>query len=366
MRVPLAYLPRPLLLALLPLLSPRLSRVSALQGDSWCGFLMCVQATVNANDSTVTYELKPLNQLGWMAIGFGRQMADTPMVILWQAANGTTILSQRQATGLADPLPVTHPPRAARVSHRANTRSGISSMLAFDITKADEPTQSLIWAFGVTPPDARPDASIEQHLDAGTFFLDLSRELRTSDEAASSSTLSSSSRVPAAASSPTVPASPQSQSSSTVAADGLSRTDTLQVAHAVLSAAGFLIVLPLGTLVARWSRVFTPKWSTAHWFIDVVLGIPLVCVGWALGPLAVAQQGREHIVTAHQICGVVLFVLYIVEVALGTFIHLRRPKEAAAHPPRNVVHVVLGLAVFGLSMFQVSILCCAGCSPKPS
>lgn len=271
-------------------------------------------------------------------------------------------------------------------------------MLAFDIPKADEPTQSLIWAFGVTPPDARPDASIEQHLDAGTFFLDLSRELRTSDEAASSSTLSSSSRVPAAASSPTVPASPQSQSSSTVAADGLSRTDTLQVAHAVLSAAGFLIVLPLGTLVARWSRVFTPKWSTAHWFIDVVLGIPLVCVGWALGPLAVAQQGREHIVTAHQvihparilvrsvctdrnalvtpvlvfwraagqICGVVLFVLYIVEVALGTFIHLRRPKEAAAHPPRNVVHVVLGLAVFGLSMFQVSILCCAGCSPKPS
>ena len=42
-------------------------------------------------------------------------MAGTPMVILWQAANGTTILSQRQATGRVEPLPVTHPPQLATV-----------------------------------------------------------------------------------------------------------------------------------------------------------------------------------------------------------------------------------------------------------
>ena len=73
------------------------------------------------------------------------------------------------------------------------------------------------------------------------------------------------------------------------------------MAHAVLSAAGFLILLPLGALVARWGRVFTPKWFAAHWFLNVVLGIPLICIGWALGPLAVAQQGLEHVVTAHQV-----------------------------------------------------------------
>ena len=49
----------------------------------------------------------------------------------------------------------------------------------------------------------------------------------------------------------------------------------------------------------------------------------------------------------------VLFVLYIIEVGLGTFVHLRRPKEDASHPPRNVVHVGLGLAVFGLSIYEV-------------
>lgn len=157
------------------------------------------------------------------------------------------------------------------------------------------------------------------------------------------------------------------------------------MAHAALSAAGFLILLPLGTLVARYSRVFTAKWFNAHWFVNVVLGIPLICVGWALGPLAVAQQGREHILTAHlvtirtlsystwscadengrsrcsphwlaQICGVVLVVLYIFEIALGTLIHLRRPKNGASHPSRNVIHVVLGLAVFGLSIYEVCVV----------
>ncbi len=49
----------------------------------------------------------------------------------------------------------------------------------------------------------------------------------------------------------------------------------------------------------------------------------------------------------------ILFVLYIIQVALGTLIHVRRPKHGRAHPPRNVVHVVLGLALFGLSIYEV-------------
>ena len=53
----------------------------------------------------------------------------------------------------------------------------------------------------------------------------------------------------------------------------------------------------------------------------------------------------------------ILLLLYIVEVALGTVIHARR-KDAApsAHPPRNVVHVLLGMAIFGLAIFKVRLL----------
>ena len=55
-----------------------------------------------------------------------------------------------------------------------------------------------------------------------------------------------------------------------------------------------------------------------------------------------------------QISGVILFAVYIIEVALGTLIHLRRPKHGPAHPPRNVIHVLLGLVIFGLSIYEVN------------
>ena len=328
-------------------------------------------------------------------------MANTPMVILWQAANGSTILSQRQAAGRVEPLPVTHPPRQATVVipddpvrldtfcptscpervppdlPQSPNPNDVSPVLSFRIEK-NETSQPLIWAFGVTAPDPDPNAAIEQHLDAGSFTLNLSKLLEISSVSAtgassmpSSTTASQSSPAPTAS---FVPDNP------------LSRNNSLLVAHAVLCAAGFLILLPLGALVARWARVCTPKWFTAHWFINIVLGIPLICIGWALGPLGVAQQGLEHVVTAHQvskrvvellldrpraelscfftqpnarllqITGVILFALYIIQVAIGTLVHLRRPKDGHIHPLRNVVHVVLGLAIFGLSIYEVRLV----------
>ena len=39
--------------------------------------------------------------------------------------------------------------------------------------KNDDTVQSLVWAFGVTRPPPEKNADIIQHLDAGTFSLDL-------------------------------------------------------------------------------------------------------------------------------------------------------------------------------------------------
>ena len=153
----LAHLPKPLLLTFLAFAPAWFSGVSALQGDSWCGTLMCVSATVNGSTVTCTRWMPPLvrssnacaqhrrvevAQPTWMdgdvsrsalstrtpsltlvptvVSGFGSQMANTPMVILWQATNGTTILSQRQPSGRVEPQPVTHPPRQASVVNSAD------------------------------------------------------------------------------------------------------------------------------------------------------------------------------------------------------------------------------------------------------
>lgn len=44
------------------------------------------------------------------------------------------------------------------------------------------------------------------------------------------------------------------------------------------------------------------------------------------------------------------------QVFLGRYIHRRREKMAASlkpHPPLNIAHVVLGLAIIALAFFQV-------------
>lgn len=44
------------------------------------------------------------------------------------------------------------------------------------------------------------------------------------------------------------------------------------IAHAVLMVIGFLGLLPLGAIVARCTRTWSPNWFKAHWIIQFALG----------------------------------------------------------------------------------------------
>ncbi|EMD38635.1 hypothetical protein CERSUDRAFT_135562 [Gelatoporia subvermispora B] len=358
-------LPKPLLLCLtLSVYSRYISEVSALQGDSWCGDFMCVDASVN--QSTVIYTMRSLNQLGWMAIGFGTRMQDSSMVILWPNANGSVTLSQRQAPGEVEPLPDSSPTRRARLVPQDYSPDVIPT-LAFEIAQSNDTVQQLIWAFGITPPDPDPSANIEQHLDAGQFSLNLTKILDNSDATPSPS----SSLLPAPATSSVLPPPVDSDPSSPPQFVHPSRNSSLLKAHAVLSSIGFLVILPLAALVARWSRTITARWVSVHWFITLVLGLPFATIGWVLGPLAVAQRRSAHMVSLHQvrrrcfvaanihwtesefdgqICGVILYPLLLMQISSGIFVSVRHVKDGRTHPPRNVLHVILGLVILSLSV----------------
>ncbi|KAI0078156.1 CBD9-like protein [Panus rudis PR-1116 ss-1] len=332
----------------------------ALTGDSWCGTLMCVDATVNG--STVTYQLKALNQLGWMAIGFGGHMNDSKHVILWKNADNTVTLSQRIATGHVEPQPDLNPPRRAVVSQTlTNLTSEVSPVLAFEIPKNSDTVQQLVWAFGVTRPTSDATAEIEQHLDAGPFTLDLTRP-KTASMPTASSTRSDEQTASVASPKPTgAPAasSPVTPPTTTIVphhdAQQDNERDMMLTAHAILCAIGFLILIPVSVLVARWSRTNTPNWLAIHWLMNCVLALPIVIVGWLLGPLSVSRRKRAHVANEHQIFGVALFALYILQMTSGMLIHMRRPKHARSnvHPVRNVMHVILGLLIIAGSFFQV-------------
>jgi hypothetical protein len=70
-------------------------------------------------------------------------------------------------------------------------------------------------------------------------------------------------------------------------------SDKLIAAHAALASVGFLVVLPFGTLFARWARTFVPGavWFRSHWILNLLVGGPLVVVGIALGYAAIASVG---------------------------------------------------------------------------
>ena len=59
--------------------------------------------------------------------------------------------------------------------------------------------------------------------------------------------------------------------------------------------------------------------------------------------------------SASQIVGVAVFALCLLQMSVGTFIRLRSsPNAAKTHPPRNVVHVLLGLIIIVLALYEVS------------
>ena len=44
------------------------------------------------------------------------------------------------------------------------------------------------------------------------------------------------------------------------------------VAHAIMMVIGFLFLLPLGAIVARWTRTYSRAWFTLHWVLQFALG----------------------------------------------------------------------------------------------
>ena len=56
-----------------------------------------------------------------------------------------------------------------------------------------------------------------------------------------------------------------------------------------------------------------------------------------------------------QIVGVVVFALCVVQLLVGTFTRLRRQPREKAHPARNIIHVLLGLVIIGLSLVEVRL-----------
>jgi len=126
--------------------------------------------------------------------------------------------------------------------------------------------------------------------------------------------------------------------------------------HAILCTVGFLILLPLGVLLARYARTFTRRWFWGHAVLQLVVAGPVIFAGWKLGhDLANELEGFATLHDPHQNIGIALLALYVTQLLLGTIIHFVKMQGLfrGHRPPQNYLHVALGLAILALAAYQV-------------
>ncbi|KAF8973311.1 hypothetical protein BDZ97DRAFT_1780761 [Flammula alnicola] len=290
-----------------------------LTGDTQCSSTMCIAATVNGSETTSSRS----SFLIFFNRGFGTSMANSPMVIMW-INSGNIILSQRSATGQVMPTVASNPPRAATVVQ--------SQSLSNTDTK-----QSVIYGYGATDPNsASSSANLAQHLDFGNLQLDLTKQLASNSTGSSPTTTGSSGT--GSSNSSSIPLLPYQQ---------------LIIAHAILCAVGFLLLLPAGALMARYLRTFITTWFKGHWILQFGIAGPVIVLGIILGIAAVHKAQANHFDDDHKRWGLALLVLYLVQSGLGSFIHFVKKADRKRRPPQNYLHAVLGIAIIGLSLYQV-------------
>ncbi|KAF8634356.1 hypothetical protein AX15_000967 [Amanita polypyramis BW_CC] len=293
--------------------------------DSVCGQLICLNATYIAG--SLTYEMQVNDPVGWVGLGFGQQMPNTHMVILWSNEDGTVTLSQRYAVGHIEPKSENTPPWPATLVKPLTVQSAGKLALAFKIpvnesyfnTRFSE--HSIIWAYSRNRPSSgNPMASLNYHDARGVFSLNLK---------------------PHKGSSPSPKEVP------------LNRYERLIVLHALFVSFGFLVLLPGGGIVARYARTFTTEWIRVHQICNMFIAPPVLTLGLCSALLAIHMNEGLHLNDVHQLCGTILLTMYSLQVGLGIHIHRARFSKTSTHPMRNVTHVILGLFIIGGAIFQV-------------
>lgn len=171
----------------------------------------------------------------------------------------------------------------------------------------ESPIERLIWAYGMTRPLPEPDTDLLPHYRAGFIRVNFSKEAvpppppvdkqMTLPTSPSDYTGIEHHHVPT----PSNGGDSATFESTITTAGPWGNHEKLIVAHGVLLSFGFLVFLPTGSLIARWTRTLTPKWFKAHSIINMSIAMPVILIGWLLGPMAVVDHQAAHLVSTHQV-----------------------------------------------------------------
>ncbi|WWD18392.1 hypothetical protein CI109_102842 [Kwoniella shandongensis] len=307
---------------------------AAITGSQFCNKYMCVTGKHDDSKKIDTWTLDPpkgskirRDSFGWIAIGFGATMANTPMIIAWPNSDGSITLSQRSSKSNVMPTVVSNPPRKASLLTSSSFSDSTSTSITFTVPSSSNTTDStnIIWAYSTTnPKSSAVNANIVQHLASGNTKLNL-----LSTQPINSTTSSTSG---------------SSSSSST------SGNRKALIAHVAVGAVATMAVLPIGIIIPRIARGLSTKrwWFPAHAAVNGLIGMGLVIA--AFGIAVASFEGGIN--SGHRKLGLTLFILTLLQTALGLFVHFyqrsHRLQTASGRGPTNFLHVALGVVIVGI------------------
>jgi hypothetical protein len=297
----------------------------------------------------------------WMGVGFGSQMEDTFMLIAYPSSNGTGLtISPRRARGHSEPefqpdvvvekiFSDVYAPAANMVANGIMIAHAVCRNCTRWATGAldlKNTNQQFIYALGADPGKGNalesddPAAGLRRHSFYGHFEGDMTYAVSTREHG----------RVPPpndpGASASGVADTNFAYAFSTKAFDTHKDTEWGPILHGVIMSLAFILILPSGALLMALLRKMG---LLLHAGVQTI-GILLVVVGLGTGVYISKQyNGTRNFNTAHQVIGVLVFALLLVQAGLGLLQHrlFRRDKQETIF---GIVHRFLGPTVIILAL----------------
>ncbi|KAJ9054044.1 hypothetical protein DSO57_1018610 [Entomophthora muscae] len=224
-------------------------------------------------------------EYGWVGLGIGVWMQGSDMMIVWQANDGTFIVSDRKSFNYNEPK-TDASQDCYLLPDKTNSTDGKTNIVFRRLKNTKDPNDTpltsantdFVWAYSKIRPLAAANAELKVHEDSGKFNLALG--------------------------------SGQSKQSF---------SGSFKLAHGVLLLFGWNLIPYAGILAAAPLR---PKlgvhWFRIHYFLLGMLAPALVISG-----IAIISSGKgRHFSTPHEILGLAVALAMLLQIFLGIAIHL--------------------------------------------
>lgn len=287
-------------------------------------------------------------------------MKGSNMLISW-LYNGAPVLSHRGAAGNRLPTEALAPSTFATETNLSRATSD-STIVSWTFPQTSAPGNAMAHIWGVdtknAPASGDPSSTFSRHNAYGDFDMDFTKAYTGAAPAVPSGVTALPAFAGATdATSPATTSSGGSSSASTSDGRALSaHKNRIWIAHMVFMLIAWVILVPIGILIARFGRL-AYRWFPTHRAIQG-LAILFGLVGFFLAVGAVQSEGNTHFKKRHEKLGLATTVLSVSQGISGQVAHVYKHKAMlAGRKPSRLIglsHIIVGLTNAGLAIATVA------------